>query len=231
MAHAFPDVLIPDADGLVFTGGTLTRETIVEAYTRGVFPWRGGRAIPWYSPDPRAVLRPGAMRVARSLAKRARHAGLAVAFDRDFRGTMVRCATTPRAHESSTWITDDMIDAYCELHAAGIAHSVEIYRADDHAPVGGLYGLTFGRLFHGESMYHLVADASKLALWCASEALAARGFTWVDCQVPTRHLMSLGAQAIPRAEYLASVRDNARWASLHESWAAWRVDHVLPPLG
>jgi leucyl/phenylalanyl-tRNA---protein transferase len=214
----FPEPLVPDADGLVFVGASFAQATIVEAYTRGLFPWRGGRAIPWYCPDPRAVIVPGQMRIARSLAKRGR-AGLVAAFDRDFRGAMERCATTVRRDETSTWITPDMIDAYCALHAAGIAHCVEIYDGD--TPVGGLYGLAFGRFFHGESMYHRVRDASKLALWALDRALAARGYTVLDCQVPTRHLMSLGAEAWTRARYLRALAANAGAPSDRESWQSW----------
>ncbi|MEO8700739.1 MAG: leucyl/phenylalanyl-tRNA--protein transferase [Kofleriaceae bacterium] len=222
----FPAVLAPDAEGLVFVGGNFTRATVTEAYTRGLFPWRGGDAIPWYCPDPRAVIRPGTLRVTHSLAKRARTASYTVAFDHDFRGAMTRCATTPRRHESSTWITPDVIDGYSRLHDAGLAHSVEVYAGDE--PIGGLYGLAFGRIFHGESMYHRARDASKLALWALDQALLAHGFTLLDCQVPTPHLMSLGAEAWRRDRYLAQLAENSAAPTLHESWQSWRVT-CLPP--
>jgi len=218
----FPEQLEPDANGLAFVGADFAQPTIVEAYRRGLFPWRGGPEIPWYCPDPRAIVRAGALHVTHSLAKRARNAGLAVAFDHDFRGTMLRCATTRRRHEQTTWISPDVIEGYCALHAAHLAHSVEVYLGDE--PVGGLYGLTFGRFFHGESMYHRTRDASKLALWALSDALAAHGFELIDCQVPTDHLLRLGAEAWPRARYLASLTVNASAPSLHETWRSWRAD-------
>lgn len=217
----FPVSLTPDANGLAFIGGDLALETITEAYGRGLFPWRGGKNIPWYLPAERAVLQPGAMHVAHRLAKRAARGELTVAFDRDARGAQLRCATTPRAHEKGTWITPDMVAAYDVLRERGIAHSVEIYREGE--PVGGLYGLTFGRLFHGESMYFREPDASKLALWALSEALAARGFALIDCQGATPHLLSLGAKVWPSARYLEALTLNRTAPSLHESWRDWTV--------
>jgi leucyl/phenylalanyl-tRNA--protein transferase len=220
----FPDELRPDASGLAFVGADFAVDTIVDAYTRGLFPWRGGADIPWYLPDPRAVLFAGDFARTRSLEKRAR-SGLTVAFDRDPRGAQQRCETTKRPGRLETWITPDMIAAYDELFARGIAHAVEVYR--DGEPVGGLYGLTFGRMFHGESMYYRERDASKLALAALDEALAARGFELIDCQVMTSHLRSLGARAITRADYAARLAANRSAASLHTSWADWRVE-LLP---
>ena len=221
-----PDPTTADANGLVHVGGDLDPATIIAAYRKGLFPWRGGAAIPWYSPDPRGVVRAGAVHLSRRTRKHARSAGWTVAFDRDFPGAMHRAATTPRAHETDTWITADVIAAYVELHRRGIGHAVEVYAGDE--PIGGLYGLTFGRFFHGESMYVRTADASKLALWSLSEALAARGFALVDCQVLTRHLASLGAEAWPRPRYLAALAANAGAPSLHQSWADWAPPSLTP---
>lgn len=221
---AFPPALAPDRDGLAFVGADLSLATITEAYTRGLFPWRGGKNIPWYLPDPRAVLPVGKLLTTHSLRKRAH--SFTVAFDRDPRGAQQRCATTPRQWETGTWITPDMIAAYDTLRAAHIAHSVEVYR--DGQPVGGLYGLSFGRFFHGESMYFREPDASKLALWALSEALAARDFELIDCQVPTPHLLRLGAEVWPCARYLERLEANRAAPSRHESWAGWRVDCVSP---
>lgn len=223
----FPAVLTPDANGLAFVGGDLTPSTITEAYTRGLFPWRGGKNIPWYLPHNRAVLVVGTMHVPHSLAKKARSGKLTVAFDKDARGAQLRCATTTREWEKGTWITPDMVTAHDLLRARGVSHSVEVYR--DGEPVGGLYGLTFGRFFHGESMYFKEPDASKLALWALSEALAKRGFVLIDCQVPTPHLLSLGAEVWSSAHYLAELSRNRGVSSLHESWAPFKVD-CLPPL-
>lgn len=214
-----PDPTTADRNGLVHVGGDLDPETVIAAYRKGLFPWRGGPRIPWYSPDPRGVVAAGAVHLSRRTRKRARHAGWTIAFDRDFPGAMRRAATTPRAYETDTWITADVIESYVELHRRGIGHAVEVY-ADDE-PIGGLYGLSFGRFFHGESMYFRTTDASKLALWALSEALAARGFALIDCQVPTRHLASLGAEAWPRPRYLAALAANAAAPSQHGSWADW----------
>jgi leucyl/phenylalanyl-tRNA--protein transferase len=180
MAFPLPDPETADRHGLVFVGGDLDPDTVIAAYRKGLFPWRGGTAIPWYSPDPRGVARVGAIRASHKLRQRARSRGWIVAFDRDFAGTVARCATTPRAYEADTWITPDIVAAYAELHRRGVGHAVEVY-ADDR-PIGGLYGLTFGRFFHGESMYFVDSGASKLALWALSECLAARGFELIDCR-------------------------------------------------
>lgn len=221
-----PDPAPADARGLVHVGGDLAPETVIAAYRKGLFPWRGGPNIPWYSPDPRGVALAGTVHLSRRTRKRARHAGWTIAFDRDFAGAMQRCATTPRAHETDTWITADVIDAYVELHRRGIGHAVEVYAGDE--PVGGLYGLSFGRFFHGESMYARATDASKLALWALSQALAARGFALIDCQVLTPHLASLGAMAWPRPRYLAALAANAAAPSLHRSWADWAPPALAP---
>ena len=215
---AFPERLEPDRNGRVYVGADLQPATIIEAYRRGLFPWRGGPAIPWYCPDPRAVLPVGAIRIARSLARRARDPDLVIAFDRDLRGAIERCATTPRRREATTWIAPDVIDAYAALGEPGIAHCVEVYRAG--VPVGGLYGVTFGSIFHGESMYFRERDASKLALAALARAGAAHGLSLIDCQVPTSHLERLGAERWPRERYLAYLASD-RAPSLHRSWADW----------
>ncbi len=220
----FPAKLSPDANGLAHVGGVLDVPTIVAAYRRGLFPWRGGVDIPWYLPDPRAVLPAGGFIASRSLEKRRRTSGLTIAFDRDTLGTQRRCATTKRRHEDTTWISPDMMAVYADLVALGIAHSVEVYR--DATPVGGLYGLTFGGFFHGESMYALEADASKLALWALSDALSVRAFELIDCQVPSPHLMSLGAVEWSRERYQARLAANAVAPSLHVSWAGWTVNRT-----
>ncbi len=219
MAFELPDPRTADRHGLVYVGGALEPDTVIAAYRKGLFPWRGGDAVPWYSPDPRGVALVGAVRPGGKTRQRARSQGWTIAFDRDFAGTMHRCATTPRAHETSTWITPDVIACYVELHRRGVGHAVEVYAGDQ--PIGGLYGLTFGRFFHGESMYFHATGASKLALWALSEALAARGFELIDCQVPTRHLASLGGVAWPRSHYLQRLAANAGAPSRHASWADW----------
>ncbi|PIE14687.1 MAG: leucyl/phenylalanyl-tRNA--protein transferase, partial [Proteobacteria bacterium] len=210
---AFPDVLCADADGLVWVGADLRPETVLEAYSRGLFPWRGDDPIPWYCPQPRAVLFPERFHASRSLRKLARQGRYEVDFDRDFRAVMTACARIPRAHEEGTWISPRMIDSYCELHRRGVAHSVEV-RGRDGLLVGGLYGLTLGGFFFGESMFSAAPNSSKLALMALAANMAARGMELIDCQVPTRHLLGLGAEAIGRAAYLTRLARTLQRPSL-----------------
>jgi len=190
----------PGPNGLVGIGGDLRPKTLIEAYSKGIFPWDGDQPIPWYSPDPRMILRPEDFRANRALRKLERQGRLEVAFDTRFADVMRACAAVPREGQDGTWITEGMVRSYGTLHERGIAHSVEVY--EDGALVGGLYGLALGRMFFGESMFHTRRDASKLALWTLCERLRVRGFVAVDCQQETPHLASLGAAPIPRAEFL-----------------------------
>ena len=219
MRPRFPDVLEPDERGQVASGGDLTPEVLIDAYQRGIFPWSGTPPIPWCAPNPRMILRPGDFRRSRSLAKLERSGRYRVRFDRDFAAVIRACATIPRAHEEGTWITPNMIAAYEELARRGIAHSVEVY--EERELVGGLYGLTFGRAFFGESMFSRASNASKLALGTLCRDLGARSFHFVDCQAVTRHLLSLGAMAIPLEDYLGLLREALRFPSHHGSWGEW----------
>ena len=196
----FTPGLIPDEHGLVGLGGRLSPRTVVEAYRHGIFPWTGRHPIPWFSPDPRLILRPGDLRVTRSLKKTARRGELEVTLDAAFSDVMRACATTCRPGQDGTWITPHMTAAWCQLHDLGLAHSVETWV--DGALVGGLYGLALGRAFFGESMFHHVTDASKLALWALARTLEQRGFHLIDCQQVTDHMLSMGAVPLPRTEFL-----------------------------
>lgn len=197
----FPSVtrLRPGTNGLVGLGGDLHPETLIEAYRKGIFPWDGRQPIPWYSPDPRMVLRPDGLKVSRSLGKLARQARLTVTIDTAFAEVMRQCAATPRHGQEGSWITPKMIRSYSTLHQRGIAHSVEVW--EDEALVGGLYGLALGAIFYGESMFHSRRDASKLALLHLCQMLSVWGFDLIDCQQETRHLASLGAQPISRGQF------------------------------
>jgi leucyl/phenylalanyl-tRNA--protein transferase len=198
------DRLHPGAGGLVGLGGDLHPDTLVEAYRKGIFPWDGRQPIPWYSPDPRMVLRPGDLKVSRSLAKLDRQGSLSVTLDVAFSEVMLRCAATPRPGQDGTWITPGMIGSYSTLHHRGIAHSVEVW--EDGALVGGLYGLAMGAIFFGESMFHARRDASKLALLHLCRRLLTWGFDLIDCQQETPHLKSLGAAPISRAAFSARLK-------------------------
>lgn len=178
-------------------------ETLLRAYSAGVFPWSSDPAPTWWCPDPRAVFDIQAFRPARRLRRRIRHAGWTFALDRDFTRVMRLCAE-PSAGRPSTWITEDFVTAYTELHRRGFAHSVEVLEGGE--VVGGLYGVSLGGFFGGESMFRHRADASKAALAHLVEHLRARGFVLLDAQVPTPHLSRLGAVEISRSEYLRRLR-------------------------
>ena len=186
-------------------GGRLDADELVAAYRAGVFPWySAGEPVKWWCPDPRFVMRPADFRLTDSLRKTLRKAGWSVTFDQAFETVMRRCAAVPRPGQDGTWITEEMIAAYCALHRRGVAHSVEVRWQGEL--VGGLYGVALGRIFHGESMFHLKADASKVGFATLVARLAACGYVLIDCQVPTAHLASLGAFAVDRAEFLAAVK-------------------------
>jgi leucyl/phenylalanyl-tRNA--protein transferase len=190
-------------EGLVAVGGTLDPDTLVRAYRAGVFPWSSDPEITWWCPDPRAIFELDGFRAARSLRKTIRRTGWHFSIDRDFEGVMRACAE-PTPDRPSTWISEDFVVAYGELFRRGHAHSVEVY--DGAALIGGLYGVTFGAFFGGESMFHRRTDASKAAVAHLVDHLKLRGFTLLDAQVPNPHLISIGAVEIPRRDYLERLR-------------------------
>jgi leucyl/phenylalanyl-tRNA---protein transferase len=192
-----------DDAGLVATGGTLDPDTLIAAYRSGIFPWSSDPVISWWSPDPRAIFDLDGWRPHRSTARSVRRAGWRFTVDHDFTGVMRACAE-PSADRPSTWITSDFERSYTELHRRGLAHSVEVWSGADL--VGGLYGVTLGGFFGGESMFHRETDASKAAVGFLIERLRAGGFSLCDAQVPTPHLARLGAINISRADYLARLR-------------------------
>jgi leucyl/phenylalanyl-tRNA--protein transferase len=192
-----------DDSGLVATGGSLDPDTLITAYRAGIFPWSSDPVISWWSPDPRAIFDLDSWRPQRSTARSARRAGWRVTVDADFIGVMRACAA-PSADRPSTWITSDFERSYSELHRRGLAHSIEVWDGDDL--VGGLYGVTLGGFFGGESMFHHATDASKAAVGFLIERLRAGGFSLCDAQVPTPHLARLGAVSIPRGDYLARLK-------------------------
>ena len=184
--------------GLLAAGGDLSPQRLVAAYRHGCFPWYSeGQPILWWSPDPRMVLFPEELHVSRSLEKVLRRGELQVSFDQDFAGVIGHCAAL--RSDSGTWISDDIQQAYIELHRRGIAHSVETWRHGEL--VGGLYGIAIGRLFFGESMFSTADIASKVAFVTLVRQLHACGFSLIDCQMHTSHLASLGARTIARREF------------------------------
>jgi leucyl/phenylalanyl-tRNA--protein transferase len=206
----FPPVsrALAEPDGLLAVGGTLSPRRLITAYEHGVFPWYAeGQPVMWWSPDPRAVLFPAELRVSRSLRKRMRNAGFETRLDTAFAAVIEHCAE-PRASGEGTWLTADMIAAYTELHALGLAHSVESWH--DGVLVGGLYGVRLGRVFFGESMFSRTADGSKIALVRLIDEARARGIVVIDCQIASPHLASLGSRSIPRTEFIALLAQHCR---------------------
>lgn len=185
-------------------GGDLRPERLIAAYRSGVFPWYNpGSPILWWSPDPRCVIHPERFQPSRSLARVLRQQRYRVTVDRCFTEVMRRCAA-PRAYADGTWINNDLIRQYTELHRRGIAHSLETWDAGGNL-VGGLYGLNIGNLFFGESMFSTATDASKVAFAHLMQLACDWKFPLVDCQVENPHLMSLGAELISRSSFLAAL--------------------------
>ena len=196
-----PSALAAGRRGLVAVGGTLTAARLLEAYQGGIFPWyEEGQPVLWHSPDPRMVLRPRALCVNRSLRKVLRRGRFTVRMDTAFEAVIRACARVPREGQDGTWITAEMIDAYCELHTMGHAHSVEAWEGEDL--VGGLYGVSVGAIFCGESMFARESDASKVAFVYLVRQLEHWGFQLIDCQVYTEHLERFGAEEVRRTSFL-----------------------------
>ena len=212
-----PAYALKEPDGLLAAGAALDVAWLVEAYAHGIFPWfdSDDDHILWWCPERRAVLTPGTMKVRRSLAKRMRNSGFEVSLDQDF-AAVVHACSEPRRDGGGTWITPRMRAAYLALFDAGFAHSVEA-RLDGEL-VGGLYGVSLGRVFFGESMFAVMADASKAAFYHLQSQLAEWQFTLIDCQILSPHLASLGVSEISREEFLEILSSNAAEPSRVGPW-------------
>lgn len=198
---AFPDPKYAEPDGLLAVGGKLTSEWLLTAYYYGIFPWFSLEGEPyWFALDPRMVLKTDDFRYSKSLRRVVESGRYEVRIDTNFEAVMKACASTPRGNEDGTWITQDFLDGYLDLHKKGYAHSFETYC--DGRLVGGLYGVSIGDVFSGESMFHTMTDASKVAFVRLIEWCRCHGFRFVDAQQPTDHLASLGAKPIPRDEFM-----------------------------
>ena len=199
----FPDPSSADGDGLVGFGADLEPETLLHAYRQGIFPWpHPGMPLPWFSPDPRGVIWLDGLRTSRSLRQRLRHSGWETTVDRAFETVVAACAE--RYRPEGTWIVPEMRAGYLRLHRLGHAHSLEVWRGEEL--VGGLYGVSVGGVFTGESMFHHATDASKVALVDLVDRLAEAGGRLVDVQLVTEHLASLGVRPMPRRDYLRLLR-------------------------
>jgi leucyl/phenylalanyl-tRNA--protein transferase len=225
LPHA--SLALTEPDGLVAAGRDLSARRLLEAYRGGIFPWySAGQPVLWWSPDPRMVLFIDEFKLSRSLAKtlrRLRREGVwQISLDTDFEAVMRQCAQ-PRPDQDGTWITQAIINAYCDLHRMGYAHSVEV--RENGELIGGLYGVSIGQMFYGESMFARRTDASKAALAGLVGMLKAQGFTMIDCQQTTSHLASLGGRAIPRQVFLEKIatltaQPSPDWLSMQVTFPA-----------
>ena len=219
----FPPVerALRSPNGLLAAGGELTAKRLLDAYRHGIFPWfNPGDPVLWWSPDPRMVLIPGEFKASRSLAKVMRKSAYEVRTDSAFEAVMRACAA-PRNGHHGTWIDEDMIAAYCALHRLGNAHSVEVWI--ENKLVGGVYGVSIGRMFFGESMFSRVSNASKIALAHLARQLERWQFGMIDCQMKTPHLATLGAREIPRREFIARLQELVHYAPITN----WQFDADL----
>jgi leucyl/phenylalanyl-tRNA--protein transferase len=213
----FPDPNEAEDDGLVAVGGNLSTEFLLAAYSQGVFPWfNEGEPLLWWSPNPRMVLFPKDFKCAKSLQQAIKSKKFSVKYDENFEEVIRRCAEVKRPGQSGTWITNEMIHAYIRLYHKGYAHSVETYQ--DDILVGGLYGVSLGKAFFGESMFYKESDASKIALFYLNELMLTWDFHFIDVQQSTSHLRRLGAVDIPRKKFLDLLEEALDYPTKIEKW-------------
>lgn len=221
---AFPSPHLASQEGLLAIGGDLSVRRLLLAYSLGIFPWYSeGDPILWWSPEPRLVLYPAELKIPRSLHKVIKKGVFELTMDRAFEKVITECARVREENEVGTWLVDEMISAYCRLHAAGFAHSVEAWRGNYLA--GGLYGVSLGKCFFGESMFTRVNNASKVALVALARYLKANDFALIDCQIATAHLKRFGAREIARARFLDELY-KALDAPTHQG--KWTLDIPSP---
>lgn len=205
----FPSPQLASNIGLLAVGGDLSEERLLLAYRMGIFPWFSeGEPIMWWSPDPRLVLYPEEIQISKSLKKTIAKGIFTVTLDSAFDAVIRGCAEARRKNNEGTWILGAMIDAYNQLHASGVAHSIEAWHKGELA--GGLYGIALGGCFFGESMFSKISDASKVAFVTLVEHLRTRSFHMIDCQVTTDHLKRFGAREIPRSDFLSQIKQSLR---------------------
>lgn len=213
----FPPPEQAEPDGLLAVGGDLSPERLLLAYQKGIFPWYSeGQPILWWSPDPRLILEPEEFHVSRRLRQKLKKGLFRVTFDQAFESVIRACAKVPRRGQEGTWITPEMERAYVRLHQLGFAHSAESWLKGEL--VGGVYGISLGRCFFGESMFSSVSDASKAALAALVERVKHWGFHMIDAQVTTRHMVSLGAKEVPRRVFLGRLRKALNFPTRRGKW-------------
>lgn len=216
-AEVFPDISKADDDGLLAVGGNLSVEMLLNAYAHGIFPWfMAGEPILWWSPDPRMVLFPDALKVSQNLKRHMRKFEHEVRIDTAFDTVIRHCASANGRSAANSWITENMIVAYNDLHKEGFAHSFETYR--NNKLVGGLYGVSLGRAFFGESMFYLEPEASKIALVYLTGLMKHLEFQIIDAQQETRHLRSMGAVSVPRSEFQILIKNSLEFETMRGKW-------------
>ena len=212
----FPSVHLASESGILAIGGDLSPGRLLEAYRQGIFPWfSDGDPIIWWSPNPRFVLFPEELKVSRSMQKALRKNIFRVTYDHNFRKVVTLCQK-PRRKQKGTWITDDMLEAYCFLHHLGFAHSAEVWYGEEL--VGGIYGVSLGRCFFGESMFSLMSNASKAALINLVYKLKEVKFEFLDCQVYTAHMENMGARYVHRSEFIDLLDRGLQHETLRGNW-------------
>ncbi|GJM34878.1 MAG: leucyl/phenylalanyl-tRNA--protein transferase [Saprospiraceae bacterium] len=215
----FPDPELADPNGVLAVGGDLSPERLLMAYQMGIFPWfNPNEPLVWWSPDPRFVLFPEKLKVARSMRPYFNQKKFRVSLDQDFRAVITNCQQYRRMGQGGggTWITRGMLEAYCRLHELGYAHSVEVWKGE--ALVGGLYGIALGKIFYGESMFAKESNASKFGFISLVKILQKQGYWLIDCQQETRHLESLGGERIDRKDFLSWLEKNQQEPTLTGNW-------------
>jgi len=213
----FPDPNYSDDQGLLAIGGDLSNDRLLLAYSNGIFPWFSeGEPNLWWSPNPRMILLPESFKVSKSLNQTIRNRNFEVRFDSDFEQVIESCSKVPRFDQDGTWITKEMKEAYIKLYYDGYAHSVETYV--DGILAGGLYGLSLGKAFFGESMFYEKRDASKVALYYLVDKLKEWDFHFIDAQIETKHLLSLGAELISRKDYLELLKNAMNYSTIRGKW-------------
>ncbi len=206
---AFPPANLARSDGLLCIGGDLSPKRLILAYENGIFPWSSqNEPILWWSPDPRLVLIPSELRISRSLKKKIRKHPFDIKLNTAFEPTILACAQPRPGKDQGTWLVDEMIEAYITLHQMGVAHSIEAWEGD--ALVGGLYGVSLGRSFFGESMFSQRSDASKICLVALAHYLMYHHFDMIDCQITTDHLLRMGAREVSQENFLTILNRSVR---------------------
>ena len=214
----FPSPQLAPQEGLLAVGGDLSQERLLLAYRMGIFPWYSkDEPIMWWSPDPRLVLYPSELKVSKSLKKTIKKRLFQVTVDQAFESVIKACAQSRTRMQEGTWIVNDMIAAYCNLHESGLAHSVETWQAGKLT--GGLYGVSLGKCFFGESMFTRTSNASKVAFVALVELLKTLNFNLIDCQVTTTHLLSFGAREIPRTRFLKELEKSLESTTIKNKWS------------